>query len=37
VTEVLILDDSVDLTKGDHSIAAQRQYSGTAARVENAH
>jgi SRSO17 transposase len=33
---VLILDDTGDLKKGDHTVATQRQYTGTAGRVENA-
>jgi SRSO17 transposase len=33
---VLILDDTGDLKKGTHTIGTQRQYTGTAGRVENA-
>jgi SRSO17 transposase len=33
---VLILDDTGDLKKGAHSVGVQRQYTGTAGRVENA-
>jgi SRSO17 transposase len=33
---VLILDDTADLKKGDLTLGTQRQYSGTAGRVENA-
>jgi SRSO17 transposase len=33
---VLILDDTGDLKKGEHSVGVQRQYTGTAGRVENA-
>ena len=33
---VLILDDTGDLKKGVHSVGVQRQYTGTAGRVENA-
>jgi SRSO17 transposase len=33
---VLILDDTGDLKKGVHTIGVQRQYTGTAGRVENA-
>jgi SRSO17 transposase len=33
---VLILDDTGDLKKGFHTVAVQRQYTGTAGRVENA-
>lgn len=32
---VLILDDTGDLKKGTHSVGVQRQYTGTAGRVEN--
>ncbi len=32
---VLILDDTGDLKKGTHSIGVQRQYTGTAGRIEN--
>jgi SRSO17 transposase len=33
---VLILDDAGDLKKGVHTIGTQRQYTGTAGRIENA-
>jgi SRSO17 transposase len=33
---VLILDDTGDLKSGTHSVAVQRQYTGTAGRIENA-
>ncbi|WP_425545107.1 IS701 family transposase [Dactylosporangium roseum] len=33
---VLILDDTGDLKKGYHTIGVQRQYTGTAGRIENA-
>jgi SRSO17 transposase len=33
---VLILDDTGDLKKGIHTIGTQRQYTGTAGRIENA-
>jgi SRSO17 transposase len=33
---VLILDDTGDLKKGVHTIGTQRQYTGTAGRIENA-
>ena len=33
---VLILDDTGDLKKGHHTVATQRQYTGTAGRIENA-
>jgi SRSO17 transposase len=33
---VLIIDDTGDLKKGVHSVGVQRQYTGTAGRVENA-
>jgi SRSO17 transposase len=33
---VLILDDTGDLKKGDLTVGAQRQYTGTAGRIENA-
>jgi SRSO17 transposase len=33
---VLILDDTGDLKKGVHSVGVQRQYTGTAGRIENA-
>ena len=33
---VLILDDTGDLKRGVHSVGVQRQYTGTAGRIENA-
>ncbi|NES17076.1 MULTISPECIES: IS701 family transposase [Micromonospora] len=33
---VLILDDTGDVKKGVHTVGVQRQYTGTAGRVENA-
>ena len=33
---VLVVDETGDLKKGDHSVAVQRQYTGTAGRIENA-
>lgn len=33
---VLILDDTGDVKKGVHSVGVQRQYTGTAGRIENA-
>ena len=33
---VLILDDTGDLKAGRHSVGVQRQYTGTAGRIENA-
>jgi SRSO17 transposase len=33
---VLIIDDTGDLKKGHHSVGVQRQYTGTAGRIENA-
>jgi SRSO17 transposase len=33
---VLIVDESGDVKKGEHTVGVQRQYSGTAGRVENA-
>jgi SRSO17 transposase len=33
---VLILDDTGDLKSGTHTIGVQRQYTGTAGRIENA-
>ena len=35
-TGVLVIDDTGDLKKGDHSVGVQRQYTGTAGRIENA-
>lgn len=33
---VLVLDETGDLKKGSHSVGVQRQYTGTAGRIENA-
>ena len=33
---VLILDDTGDLKAGTHKVGVQRQYTGTAGRIENA-
>lgn len=33
---ILVLDETGDVKKGVHSVGVQRQYSGTAGRVENA-
>ena len=33
---VLILDDTGDLKSGSHTVGVQRQYTGTAGRIENA-
>jgi DDE superfamily endonuclease len=33
---VLVVDETGDLKKGTHSVGVQRQYTGTAGRVENA-
>ena len=33
---VLILDDTGDLKAGSHTVGVQRQYTGTAGRIENA-
>src|SRR5207302_8921849 len=33
---MLIIDDTGDLMKGEHSAGVQRHYTGTAGRVENA-
>lgn len=33
---VLVVDETGDLKKGVHSVGVQRQYSGTAGRIENA-
>jgi SRSO17 transposase len=33
---VLVVDETGDLKKGEHSVGVQRQYSGTAGRIENA-
>lgn len=33
---VLVVDETGDLTKGDRTVAVQRQYTGTAGRVETA-
>jgi SRSO17 transposase len=34
---VLVLDDTGDLKKGTASVGVQRQYTGTAGRIENGH
>jgi SRSO17 transposase len=33
---VLVVDETGDLKKGTHSVGVQRQYTGTAGRIENA-
>ncbi len=33
---VLVVDETGDLKKGTHTVGAQRQYTGTAGRIENA-
>jgi len=33
---VLVVDETGDVTKGVHSVGVQRQYTGTAGRIENA-
>jgi SRSO17 transposase len=33
---VLVIDETGDLKKGQHSVGVQRQYTGTAGRIENA-
>ena len=33
---VLVVDETGDLKKGDHTVGVQRQYTGTAGRIENA-
>ena len=33
---VLVCDETGDLTKGDRTVGVQRQYTGTAGRIENA-
>lgn len=33
---VLVVDETGDLKKGQHTVGAQRQYTGTAGRIENA-
>ena len=33
---VLTVDESGDLKKGEHTVGVQRQYTGTAGRIENA-
>lgn len=33
---VLVIDDTGDLKKGNRSVGVQRQYTGTAGRIENA-
>src|SRR4029077_4909681 len=32
---VLVVDETGDLKKGTHSVGVQRQYTGTAGRIEN--
>ncbi|MFD8968926.1 IS701 family transposase [Streptomyces sp. NPDC059568] len=34
---VLVVDETGDLKKGTHTVGVQRQYTGTAGRIENAH
>jgi SRSO17 transposase len=33
---ILVIDETGDLKHGDHSVGVQRQYTGTAGRIENA-
>jgi SRSO17 transposase len=33
---VLVIDETGDVKKGDHTVGVQRQYTGTAGRIENA-
>jgi SRSO17 transposase len=33
---ILVVDETGDLKKGEHSVGVQRQYTGTAGRIENA-
>jgi SRSO17 transposase len=33
---ILVIDETGDVKKGEHSFGVQRQYTGTAGRVENA-
>ena len=33
---VLVVDETGDLKKGMHTVGVQRQYTGTAGRIENA-
>jgi SRSO17 transposase len=33
---VLVVDETGDLKKGSHTVGVQRQYTGTAGRIENA-
>jgi SRSO17 transposase len=33
---MLVVDETGDLKKGTHSLGTQRQYTGTAGRIENA-
>ena len=33
---VLVVDETGDVKKGDHTVGVQRQYTGTAGRIENA-
>jgi SRSO17 transposase len=32
---IWVVDETADLKKGLHSVGVQRQYSGTAGRIEN--
>ncbi len=32
---ILVVDETGDVKKGTHSVGVQRQYSGTAGRIEN--
>jgi SRSO17 transposase len=36
VDAVLVMDETGKVKKGTHTVGAQRQYTGTASRVENA-
>lgn len=33
---MLVVDETGDLKKGTHTVSVQRQYAGTAGRIENA-
>lgn len=33
---VLVVDETGDVKKGTHTVGVQRQYTGTAGRIENA-
>ncbi|RLQ12715.1 IS701 family transposase, partial [Micromonospora sp. BL1] len=35
VEAVLVIDETADLKKGRHTVGVQRQYSGTAGKIEN--